>query len=78
MKRIMRKVNEIGDLLQYKMNREEPIVFEHHDVPEDLWLLAKPHMTTDLSRFCTSDQLSYPLSVDPAFNFGKFEVTHFT
>ena len=53
-------------------------MFEHHDVPEDLWLLAKPHMTTDLSRFCTSDQLSYPLSVDPGFNFGKFEVTPFT
>ena len=35
-------------------------------------------MTMDLSRFCTSEKLSYPLSVDPTFNFGKFEVTPFT
>ena len=74
----MRKVDEIGELLQYTKNSEESIVLEHHDVPEDLWVLAKPHMTTDLSRFCTSDQLNHPLSVDPTFNFGKFEVTPFT
>ena len=77
-KRQMRKVDEIGELLQYTKNSEESIVLEHHDVPEDLWVLAKPHMTTDLSRFCTSDQLNHPLSVDPTFNFGKFEVTPFT
>ena len=41
-------------------------------------MLAKPHMTTDLSRFCTSDQLSHPLRVDPTINFGKFKVTPFT
>ena len=41
-------------------------------------MLAKPHMMTDLSRFCTSDQLSHPLSVDPMFNFSKFEVTPFS
>ena len=74
----MRKVEEIDDLLQYTENSEEPIVLEHHDVPEDLWVLAKPHMTTDLSRFCTSDQLSRLLRVDPTFNFGKFKVTPFT
>ena len=77
-KRKMRKVDEINDLLQYTKNSEEPIVLEHHDVPEDLWVLAKPHITTDLSRCCTSDQLSHPLSEDPTFNFGKFEVTPFT
>ena len=77
-KRQMRKVDEVGELLQYTKNSEESIVLEHHDVPEDLWVLAKPHMTTDLSRFCTSDQLNHPLSVDPTFNFGKFEVTPFT
>lgn len=32
----------------------------------------------DLSRFCPSEILSHPLSVDPTFNFGKFEVTPFT
>ena len=44
---------------------------------EDLWVLPKPYMTMDLSRFCTSEKLSHPLSVDPTFNFGKFEVTLF-
>ena len=72
----MRKVDEIGELLQYTKNNEESIVLEHHDVPEDLWVLAKPHMTTDLSRFCTSDQLNHPLSVDPMFNFTPFTYKH--
>ena len=76
-KRQMRKVDESSELLQHTKNSEESIVFEHHDVPEDLWVLAKPHMMTDLSRFCTSDQLNHLLSVDPTFNFGKFEVTPF-
>ena len=35
-------------------------------------------MTVDLSRFCTSEIRSHPLSVDLTFNFGKFEVTPFT
>ena len=76
-KKQMRKVDEIGELLQYTKNSEESIVLEHHEVPKDLWVLVKPHMTTDLSRFCTSDQLNHPLSVHPTFNFGKFEVTAF-
>ena len=41
-------------------------------------MLAKPNITKDLSRFCTSDKLSHQLSVDATFNFGKFEVTTFT
>ena len=41
-------------------------------------MLAKPYMTKDLSRFCASDKLSHPMSVDPTFNFGKFKVTPFT
>ena len=78
LKNKMKKVDDVDELLLYAKHSEEPIVLEHHDVPEDLWVLAKPHMTKDLSRFCTSDKLSHPLSVDPTFNFGKFEVTPFT
>ena len=74
----MKKVDQVDELLQYAKQLDEAIVIEHHDVPEDLWVLAKPHMTGDLSRFCTSEILSHPLSVDPTFNFGKFEVTPFT
>ena len=78
LKNKMKKVDDVDELLLYAKHSEEPIVLEHHDVPEDLWVLAKPLMTKDLSSFCTSDKLSHPLSVDPAFNFGKFEVTPFT
>lgn len=30
-----------------------------------------------LDRFCTSELMSYPCSVDPTFSFGKYEVTPF-
>ena len=78
LKRQLKMVDEVDELLHYVKNSEEPMVITHLDVPEDLWVLAKPHMTTDLSKFCTSDQLSHPLSVDPTFNFGHYEVTPFT
>ena len=74
----MKKVDQVDELLHYAKQLDEAIVIEHHDVPEDLWVLTKPHMTGDLSRFCTSEILSHPLSVDPTFNFGKSEVTPFT
>ena len=35
-------------------------------------------MCLDMTRFLTSPVLSRPLSVDPTFNFGKYEVTPFT
>ena len=78
LKNKMKQVDQVDELLQYAKQLEKPIVLEHHDVPEDLWVLSKPHMTADLSRFCTSEVLSHPFSVDPTFNFGKFEVTPFT
>ena len=78
LKNKMKKVDQVDELLQNAKHLEDPIVLEHHDFPEDLWVLAKLHMTADLSRFCTSEILSHPLSVDPTFNFGKFEVTPFT
>ena len=73
-----KKTDQVDELLQYSKHKEEPIILEHHDVPEDLWVLGTKHMTNDLSRFCTSEKLSHPFSVDPTFSFGKFEVTPFT
>ncbi|KAJ8019089.1 hypothetical protein HOLleu_42548 [Holothuria leucospilota] len=35
-------------------------------------------MTNDLSRFCTSDTLNHPFSVDPTFDFGRYEITPVT
>ncbi len=65
------------DLLAYLRQLEEPVILQHHDVPEDLWIFGTPQMCKDLDRFCTSDLYSYPLSVDPTFNFGTFDVTPF-
>ena len=52
-------------------------MISHHDFPEDLWILGTDQMCEDLGRFCTSDLLCHPLSVDPTFSFGKYEVTPF-
>ena len=75
LKQKMGKADHVDDLLLYVKHTEESIVLELHDVPEDLWVLGKPH---DLSRFCTSEALSHPFSVDPMFNFGEFEVTPYS
>ena len=66
----MNKSDQVDELILYSKQKDETVVLEHHDVPEDLWILGKPHMCQDLSRFCTSDSLSHPYSVDPTFNFG--------
>lgn len=78
MKRKSKSGDEVDELLLYSKYKDEPLVIEHHDVPEDLWVLGKPHMSKDLSRFSTSEIRSYPMCVDPTFNFGKFEVTPFS
>ena len=66
------------ELLVYAKNKEKTIILEHHDMPEDLWVLGTKQMCKDMIRFCTSPVSSYPFSVDPTFNFGKYEVTPFT
>ena len=74
----MGKADHVDELLLYVKHTEESIILEHHDMPEDLWVLGKPHMCHDLSRFCTSEALSHPFSVDPTFNFREFEVTPYS
>ena len=76
--KMRRSVDEVEELLLYSKSMDDPIVLEHHDLPEDLWVLGKQHMCNDLSRFCCSEVMSYPLSVDPTFNFGRFEVTPYS
>lgn len=73
--KMRRSVDEVEELLLYSRSMDDPIVLEHHDLPEDLRVLGKQLMCNDLSRFCCSEVRSYPLSVDPTFNFGRFEVT---
>ena len=67
----------VDELLKYAKETEERIVISHHHFPEDLWILGTDQMCKDLTRFCTSELLCYPLSVDPTFSFGKYEVTAF-
>ena len=74
----LKKGDNVDELLLYSKHKDENIVIEHHDVPEDLWVLGKTHMSQDLSRFCCSSAHNHPLSVDPTFNFGKFEVTPYS
>lgn len=76
--KLKRSADEVEELLLYSKILEDPIVLEHHDIPEDLWVLGKQHMCNDLARFCCSEIMSYPLSVDPTFNFGRFEVTPYS
>ena len=57
------KSDQVDELLLYSKQKDETVVLENHDVPEDLWILGKPHMCQDLSRLCTSDSVSHPYSV---------------
>ena len=78
LKRKAKTEDQVDELLLHSKSKDEPFIIEHHDVPEDLWVLGKAHMNRDLSRFCTSEIRSHPFCVDPTFNFGKFEVTPFS
>ena len=74
-----RKADDIAELLFYSKQKDgESLILEHHDVPEDVWILGKKHMCQDLLRFFSSKTLSHPFSVDPTFNFGHYEVTPFS
>ena len=64
----------MGELLKYARDKEDLVLY-HADYPEDLWVLGTSSMCADLARYTTSKLLSYPFSVDPTFQMGKFEVT---
>ena len=71
---------------QYPMNESNTIlgynheycggefVWTHTDHPSDLWVIGKSSMKQDLKN---SAKL-HPISIDPTFNHGAFEVTPFT
>ena len=67
--------NEVGDILAY--NEElgsNGIIWHHSDMPDDLWVLGTNVMTNELSNATKV----LPISDDPTFNFGCYEVTPFT
>ena len=47
----MNKSDQVHELILYSKQNDETVVLERHDVPEELWILEKPHMCQDLSRF---------------------------
>ena len=69
------QVDPVDDLLVYARKKEERVVLRHEDMPTDLWILGTDVMCRDLARFSTSEELSHPISIDPTFNMGQFEVT---
>ena len=66
--------DDVQSLLKYARD-DEDLVLHHSDFPEDLWILGTKAMCSDVGRFTFSEMLSSPISVDPTFNIGKFEVT---
>ena len=70
-----REKDPVDDLLLYARHKEDKIVLRHEDMPLDLWVLGTEIMCHDIVRFSCSDKLSYPISIDPTFNMGQYEVT---
>ena len=65
----------MGDILTY--NEElgnNGIIWHHPDIPDDLCVLGTNIMTNELSNVTKV----LPISVDPTFSFGRYEVTPFT
>ena len=50
------------------------IIWYHGDMPSDLWVLGGRFMKTRL----VNAAFTQPLSIDPTFNFGAYDVTPFT
>lgn len=70
-----REKDPVDDFLLYARHKEDKIVLRHEDMPLDLWVLGTEVMCHDIVRFSCSDKLSYPISIDPTFNMGQYEVT---
>ncbi len=62
-------------MLSYNCELEDDeIILYHGDVPQDLWVIGTKAMLSDLS----SANGGQPISIDPTFNHGAFEVTPLT
>ena len=61
-------------ILAYNEELHDKIIWHHSDLPDDLWVLGTSKMRTEIINSVNKR----PLSVDPTFNFGAFEVTPIT
>lgn len=66
--------NEVEAILAYNEELDDKIIWSHSDIPDDLWVLGTNRMQHDLGHA----EGGLPISVDPTFNFGKYEVTPVT
>ena len=67
--------NEVGDILAYSEELGDNFILWHHsDIPEDLWVIGTNDIASEMSKAASFR----PISVDPTFNFGVFDVTPFT
>jgi hypothetical protein len=77
------KVRENEDLALYFSTTEENLVLDHYAADPaaerdgDIWVLVTKEMCTNLDSFC-GKYAGLPLSVDPTFDFGEYEVTPVT
>ena len=66
---------EVEAILAYDQElKDKSILWYHSDVPHDLWVLGTKEMEYELKTAAES----FPISIDPTFNFGAFEVTPVT
>lgn len=67
--------NEVEMILAYNEElAEEGFVWHHSDIPNDMWVLGTQRMVDDLSHA----EDGPPISIDPTFNHGMYEVTPLT
>ena len=67
--------DSVNYLSIYGRHKDDSPILHHSDFSTDTWTLGTEVMCSDISRFTTSENLSYPVSIDPTFNMGPFEVT---
>ena len=73
--RVKKNDDPVNDLFLFVKQHDDAIVVNHSDIPYDTWVLGTSQMTADIKRFCTSPLLSMPISINPTFNLGQFDVT---
>lgn len=70
--------DELSTLIDMAKNDMGHFVCEVKQFPEPLIVLATDQQLIDLERFCTDSNEYWPMSVDPTFKLGKFNVTPIT
>lgn len=68
-------MDAVEDLVVYARHKDEKVALRHEDIRLDLWVLGTDIMCSDLVKFSCSENLSHPISIDPTFNMGQYEVT---